>query len=54
MLNKMGSNKMKAKQIAELIGLKGNSSHVRVSEIKKEAIQKLIDNVDRSQVLEYL
>ena len=47
-------DKMKAKQIAELIGLKGNSSHVRVSEIKKEAIQKLIDNVDRSQVLEYL
>ena len=47
-------DKMKAKQIAELIGLKGNSSHVRVSEIKKEAIQKLIDNVDRSQVLDYL
>ena len=47
-------DKIKAKQIAELIGLKGNSSHVRVSEIKKEAIQKLIDNVDRSQVLDYL
>ena len=47
-------DKMKAKQIAELIGLKGNSSHVRETEIKKEAIQKLIDNVDRSQVLDYL
>jgi hypothetical protein len=45
---------MKAKQIAELIGLTGNSSHVRVSEIKKEAIQKLIDNVDHSQVIDYL
>ena len=50
----LGVDKMKAKQIAELIGLTGNSSHVRVSEIKKEAIQKLIDNVDRSQVIDYL
>ena len=50
----INTDRMKAKQIAELIGLKGNSSHVRVSEIKKEAIQKLIDNVDHSQVLDYL
>ena len=50
----LGVDKMKAKLIAEMIGLKGNSSHVRVSEIKKEAIQKLIDNVDHSQVLDYL
>jgi RNA polymerase sigma factor (sigma-70 family) len=50
----LNADKMKAKLIAEMIGLKGNSSHVRVSEIKKEAIQKLIDNVDRSQVLDYL
>ena len=50
----IGADKMKAKLIAEMIGLKGNSSHVRVSEIKKEAIQKLIDNVDHSQVIDYL
>ena len=50
----INADRMKAKQIAELIGLTGNSSHVRVSEIKKEAIQKLIDNVDHSQVIDYL
>ena len=50
----INADKMKAKLIAEMIGLKGNSSHVRVSEIKKEAIQKLIDNVDHSQVVDYL
>ena len=50
----INADKMKAKLIAEMIGLKGNSSHVRVSEIKMEAIQKLIDNVDHSQVIDYL
>ena len=50
----INADRMKAKKIAELIGLTGNSSHVRVSEIKKEAIQKLIDNVDHSQVIDYL
>ena len=50
----INTEKMKAKLIAEMIGLKGNSAHVRVSEIKREAIQKLIDNVDHSQVIDYL
>ena len=50
----INTDRMKAKKIAKLIGLTGNSSHVRVSEIKKEAIQKLIDNVDHSQVIDYL
>ena len=50
----INADKMKAKLIAEMIGLKGNSAHVRVSEIKKEAIQKLIENVDHSQVIDYL
>ena len=36
------------------IELSGTSAYVRVSEIKKEAIQKLIDNVDHSQVVDYL
>jgi RNA polymerase sigma factor (sigma-70 family) len=47
-------DKMKAKQIAEELGIKGSSSYVRVSQLKKQAVQKLIDNVDHSQVLDYL
>ena len=50
----LGCDKLPAKQIANKIGLKGTSAYVRVSEIKKEAIQKLIDNVDHSQVVDYL
>jgi len=47
-------DKHSANKIAEAIGISGASSYVRVSEIKKQAIQKLIDNVDSSQVLDYL
>tara|TARA_R100001509_G_C4854969_1_gene211374 strand:- start:176 stop:943 length:768 start_codon:yes stop_codon:yes gene_type:complete len=44
--------KHSAKQIAEKLNIKGVGSYVRVSELKKEAVQKLIDNVDHSQVLD--
>ena len=47
-------DKLPAKEIASKIGLSGTSAYVRVSELKKEAVQKLIDNVDHSQVLDYL
>jgi len=47
-------DKHSANQIAELLSIEGASAYVRVSEIKKQAIQKLIDNVDSSQVLDYL
>ena len=47
-------DKLPAKQIAGKIGLSGTSAYVRVSEIKKEAIQNLVDNVDHSQVVDYL
>tara|TARA_R100001377_G_scaffold20875_1_gene11000 strand:+ start:391 stop:1146 length:756 start_codon:yes stop_codon:yes gene_type:complete len=47
-------DKHSAKQIATEINLTGNSAYVRVSEIKREAINKLIDNVDHSQVIDYL
>ena len=47
-------NKHSAKQIAVLLNIKGVSDYVRVSEIKKQAVQKLIDNVDHSQVIDYL
>ena len=47
-------DKHSAKQIAALLNIKGVSDYVRVSEIKKQAVQKLIDNVDHSQVIDYL
>jgi len=47
-------DKYSANQIAEYIGIEGPSAHVRISEIKKQAVYKLIANVDHSQVLDYL
>jgi RNA polymerase sigma factor (sigma-70 family) len=46
--------KLSAKQIAAELGIQGSSDYVRVSELKKQAVQKLIDTVDHSQVLDYL
>tara|TARA_R100000995_G_scaffold84789_1_gene64848 strand:- start:1342 stop:2100 length:759 start_codon:yes stop_codon:yes gene_type:complete len=46
--------KHSAKQIAEKLNITGTSDYVRISELKKQAVQKLIDNVDHSQVLDYL
>ena len=46
--------KWSAKEIANKLEIKGVSSYVRVSELKKQAVQKLIDTVDHSQVLDYL
>ena len=46
--------KLSAKQIASDLGIQGVSDYVRVSELKKQAVQKLIDTVDHSQVLDYL
>tara|TARA_R110002050_G_scaffold36075_1_gene90601 strand:- start:35 stop:790 length:756 start_codon:yes stop_codon:yes gene_type:complete len=45
-------NKHSAIEIAKHLDIKGVSSYVRVSELKKQAVQKLIDNVDHSQVLD--
>jgi hypothetical protein len=47
-------DKHSAITIAEMLNIEGNSAYVRVSELKKQAIKKLIDNVDHSQVLDYL
>ena len=47
-------DKHSANDIAEQLGIEGASAYVRISEIKKQAIKKLIDNVDPSQVLDYL
>ena len=46
--------KHSAKEIAAILNIKGVSDYVRVSELKKQAVQTLIDNVDHSQVLDYL
>jgi len=46
--------KHSAKDIAKELNIIGASDYVRVSELKKQAVQKLIDNVDHSQVLDYL
>ena len=50
----LDGDKMSAKKIAEALDIKGVSAYVRVSELKKQAVEKLIDNVDHSQVLDYL
>jgi RNA polymerase sigma factor (sigma-70 family) len=47
-------DKYSAKQIADKLNIKGVSSYVRVSELKKQAVQKLINSVDHSQVLDFL
>ena len=47
-------DKHSAKEIASKIKIEGTSAYVRISEIKKQAVQKLIENVDHSQVLDYL
>ena len=47
-------DKHSADEIAKKIGIEGTSSYVRVSQLKKQAVDKLIENVDHSQVLDYL
>ena len=47
-------DKHSAKQIAEILGIKGTSSYVRISQLKRQAIHKLIDSVDPSQVLDFV
>ena len=47
-------DKHSATEIADKIGIEGSSSYVRVSQLKKQAVDKLIENVDHSQVLDYL
>ena len=47
-------DKHSAKQIADYIGLRVPTATVIVSQIKKEAIDHLIANVDSNQVIDYL
>ena len=47
-------DKHSAKEIASKLNIIGASDYVRVSELKKQAVQTLIKNVDPAQVLDYL
>jgi len=47
-------DKCSAKEIAKELGIEGNGAYVRVSQLKKQAVDKLIENVDHSQVLDFL
>ena len=47
-------DKHSASEIASKLGINGSSSYVRVSQLKKQAIDKLIENVDHSQVIDFL
>jgi len=47
-------DKHSAKQIASFLKIEGSGAYVRVSQLKKQAVNKLIENVDHSQVLDYL
>ena len=45
-------NKHKGLEIANALGIKGINNFVRVSEIKKKAVDKLIDSVDYNQFID--
>lgn len=47
-------DKHTASQIAEKLGINGTSSYVRVSQLKKQALDKLINNVSYEQVIDFL
>ena len=47
-------DKHSAKEIASYLDIEGSGAYVRVSQLKKQAVNKLIENVDHSQVLDYL
>ena len=47
-------DKHSAKQIAEQLKIEGSGAYVRVSQLKKQAVDKLITNVDHSQVIDFL
>ena len=47
-------DKHSAKQIAAELNIEGAGAYVRVSQLKRQAVDKLIENVDHSQVIDYL
>jgi len=47
-------DKHSAKQIAEIVGINVNTAHVRVSQIKRSALEKLMGRVDKNVLLEFM
>tara|TARA_Y100001963_G_scaffold69500_1_gene96755 strand:- start:87 stop:845 length:759 start_codon:yes stop_codon:yes gene_type:complete len=47
-------DKQSAKEIASYLSIEGSGAYVRVSQLKKQAVDKLIENVDHSQVFDIL
>jgi len=47
-------DKHSAREIAEYLEIEGSGAYVRVSQLKKQAVNKLIQNVDHSQVIDFL
>jgi len=47
-------DKHSATEIANYLGMDSSSSYVRVSQLKRQAVNTLIENVDHSQVLDFL
>jgi len=50
----LNCDKLSAQQIADKLNMKGSSSYVRVSQLKKQAINKLKSKMNYSQVTDYL
>jgi len=50
----LNCDKLSAQQIADKLNMKGSSSYVRVSQLKKQAINKLKSKMSYSQVTDYL
>jgi RNA polymerase sigma factor (sigma-70 family) len=47
-------DRLSAKEIASKLNMNGDSAYVRVSQLKRQATNKLIENVDHSQVIDFL
>jgi len=47
-------DKHSATEIANYLGMDSSSSYVRVSQLKRQAVNTLIENVDHSQVLDFV
>jgi RNA polymerase sigma factor (sigma-70 family) len=47
-------DKHSAKQIAKIVGINVDTAHVRVSQIKRKALEKLMDRVDKNLLLEFI
>jgi|TARA_R100000084_G_scaffold56353_2_gene23897 DNA-binding CsgD family transcriptional regulator len=47
-------DKLQAKEIAAILNITGVSDFVRISQIKREALDKLIENVDPDSIIDFL